>query len=125
MDRQSKSKPVSGVYLDLWCRAHDEGFVECRSPQEMAFSSGFTTSRGIHIWAERITILETLGFIRVKPGQFGPRSFILLLNPYRVILRLKAEGKVDDDLWSALVSLTSQIGANDLVEGPPTTPPPS
>src|SRR5688500_1999937 len=41
MDRMSKAKPVSHVYLDLWCRAFEENFVVLNKQQEMAVHSGY------------------------------------------------------------------------------------
>src|SRR5690242_19275159 len=45
MDSMSKGKPVSGVYLDLWCRAFDEYVIDLNRKGEMAFSAGFVGQR--------------------------------------------------------------------------------
>jgi hypothetical protein len=37
----TKGKPVSGMYLELRCRAFDEMIITLDEPQEIAFSSGF------------------------------------------------------------------------------------
>lgn len=115
LDQFSKGKPPSSVYLDLWCRMFDEGFVRLDRPHEMALSSGFLTPRGPYLWAERLDILDRLGFIRLAPGPQGSRSFALVLNPYRVLHRLFSEGKVQPRLFNALASQADLIGAEDLL----------
>jgi len=114
MDSLSVGRPVSTTFLDLWCRSYDEGFCRLDRPHEMAFAAGFITSRGPHIWAERLDILAKLGFIKLAPGAQGPRSFALIYNPYHVIKALKLEGKVSLALYNALFSAADAVGATDL-----------
>jgi hypothetical protein len=113
-DRCSKGKPVSSVLFDLWSRVYDEGFVRVDRPRDMAISSGFTTARGIHIWAERLQILERLAFIRIARGAGGSATFILIFNPYQVIKRLFNAGNVDSALFHELTAQAFAIGAEDL-----------
>lgn len=114
MDSLSVGKPISTTYLDLWCRAFDESFVRLDKPHEMAFASGFTTSRGPHVWAERLDILKKYGFIELAPGAQGSRGFALIYNPYLIIKRLKSEGLVNDGMYNALLSAANAVGATDL-----------
>lgn len=114
MDRLNVGKPVSSVYLDLFCRAYDEAFVRLDKAREMAFSSGFITARGHHTWAERLDQLQHDGFIEIAPGPFGPRSFALIYNPYLVIQDLHRKEKVDDALYNALAFQAESFGAKDL-----------
>lgn len=114
MDSLSVGKPISTTYLDLWCRAYDESFVRLDKPHEMAFAAGFTTTRGPHIWAERLDILQRIGFIRMAPGPQGPRSFALIFNPYKVIQFLQKAGKVGPPLYNGLLSAADAVGATDL-----------
>ncbi|MXE70797.1 hypothetical protein FQ026_23100, partial [Escherichia coli] len=39
--------PVSQTYLSLWCRVFDEGFVEIRDKDALAFESGFSGQRAV------------------------------------------------------------------------------
>jgi hypothetical protein len=117
MDSLSKGKPVSGVYLDLWCRTFDEGFVTLADKQQtMAFSSGFSGQRAQQTWKNRIEILNKQGFIRLASGPAGPFSHALILNPYHVVKKLRArvKGHVPEDLWNALLARASEIGADDI-----------
>jgi hypothetical protein len=118
MDSLTSGKPVSAVYLDLWCRAPDEAILSLEKAQEMAFSSGFTGERGVGTWSTRLDILASLGFIKLAEGQFGKRSYALLLNPHLVVQRLKK--KVSSGLYNALLSRANSIGATDLK--PPAKP---
>jgi len=124
MDSLSVGKPISTTYLDLWCRAFDESFVRLDKPHEMAFAAGFTTSRGPHIWAERLDILQRLGFIKLAPGAQGARSFALIFNPYVVLKTLKKTGKVSITAYNALLSAANAVGATDLDSIPTNKPAP-
>ena len=84
MDRLSKGKPVSAVYLEIWCRMFDESFINLK-PREMAFHAGFSGQRAEQTWSERMKILQKLGFIAIQPGPEGELSYAVVINPYRVI----------------------------------------
>ncbi len=120
MDLLSKGKPLSATYLDLWCRTFNDSFVIANKPREMAFASGFGGERAERTWMARIKLLESLGFIEVKPGPSGPISYILILNPYLVIKGLQGKGMVNPSSWHALAEKMIEIGATDLDE--PATP---
>jgi hypothetical protein len=114
MDRLHVGKPVSSVYLDLFCRAFDESFVRLDKAAQMAFSAGFVTARGHHTWAERLDLLKQDGFIDIAPGPFGPRSFALIFNPYFVVQDLHEKGSIDDAPYNALAFEAESFGAKDL-----------
>ncbi len=122
MDRLSKNKPVSAVYLELWCRMFDESIVNLK-PREMAFHAGFSGQRAEQTWSERMKILKTLGFIETQPGPEGELSYAVVLNPYRVIKKhfTKKTAGLDMAAYNALIQRASDIGANDL-NGPPSRP---
>jgi hypothetical protein len=102
----------SGVYWDIWCRAFDEGFIEVTDEQEFAYSSGYTGNRALRTWQEHIKALESLGFIRLAPKGNRQIGYVLLLNPYIVVKRLREEGKVPEQAWwNAFTARMSQIGA--------------
>lgn len=116
MDALSKGRPVSGAYLDLWCRSYDECFVVLNRPVEMAFSAGFSGQRAEQTWLSRIKILSDLGFVKVKSGPSGPMSYALIPNPYKIAKRLydaKTEG-FPEDIYNALLQRMTEIGAEDL-----------
>ncbi len=113
IDDLSKGGPAGSTYMELWCRTYDEMYVSLSKSKEIAFHSGFTGQRAERTWAEKIRKLDELGFISVKPGQSGPLSHALVLNPYMTIKRLydaKHTG-VTKDKYNALVERAIEIGA--------------
>jgi hypothetical protein len=114
MDLQTKGKPVSATYLDLWCRTFNDGFVIANKPREMAFFSGFAGERAERTWASRMRLLEQLTYIDIKPGPSGPISYVLILNPYLVVKRHHDNGLVNASSWNALVEKMIEIRATDL-----------
>jgi hypothetical protein len=119
MDALSKGRPVSGTYLELWCRSHDESLLTVAGKEhEYATASGFSGERAISTWQSRLDILARLGFIRLADGPRGSRSYLLLLNPYHVMKKHKS--KVEAFLWNSFAARTIEIRANDMDE--PSTP---
>src|SRR5438067_2990758 len=108
-DHLTSGTPVSSTYLELWSRVFDEGFVKLDKPDEMALAAGFKTQRRRHIWAQRLDLLQKLGFVSLAPGAQGDRSFALLFNPYAVIKKLRP--KIPKDLYNALVAQANAVGA--------------
>ena len=84
--------------------------------EEMAFASGFSGQRATQTWVKRIDILAEQGFIMLAEGPAGPRTYILILNPYAVIKRLKKDSSIDipNATYNALLQRTTEIGATDL-----------
>lgn len=116
MDNLSKGKPVSSTYLDLWCRTYDDSFVIANKHREMAFFSGFTGERAERTWASRMRILADLGFIDIAEGPNGPISYVLLFNPYKVVLKHYRDGSINAASFNALKQRMIEIGAQDLDE---------
>lgn len=58
-------------------------------------------------------MLRDLGFISVQPNGSRKYGYILLHHPHRVVLELKAQGKikVGDPWWGAFSKRSSEIGA--------------
>ena len=52
-----KGKPVSHVYLSLWCRVFDESLVVIQNEKDMAFEAGFTSQRAVTTWHSRMSDL--------------------------------------------------------------------
>ena len=116
MDNLSKGKPVSAVYLDLWCRTYDDSFVIANRSKEMVFFSGFNGERAERTWSSRIKILSDLGFIDIKDGPNGPISYVLIKNPFHTIVKLQREGRVSNQFFNGLKQRMIEIGARDLEE---------
>lgn len=118
MDSLSKGNPVSVIYFDLWCRAHDDCVVSLDKQKEMAFYCGFKGQRAIQTWSARIRTLHELGFINVKEGAHGPLSHAVILNPYKVVQKFSAKRKsfIDEAVLNELHVRAAAIGANDLSE---------
>jgi hypothetical protein len=122
MDDMAKGQPVSGTYLELWCRTFDECFVNLSKPREIAFHSGFSGQRAERTWRGRLTLLEELKFILLGEGPSGPASYALILNPYMVI-RWHHEHKspgLRSDKYNALMERAAEIGDESL--SPPFAP---
>jgi hypothetical protein len=115
MDTLTKGKPVSTTYLELWCRSHDEALLNVAGKEyEYATASGFSGERAVSTWHARLDALEKLGFIRMQAGPRGPRSYILLLNPYHVARKLKP--KIESFLWNTFAQRAIEIRAIDMEE---------
>jgi hypothetical protein len=124
MDDLAKGQPVSGTYLELWCRTFDENFATLSKPREIAFHSGFTGQRAERTWRGRLTILAELSFIMLSEGPSGPASYALILNPYKIIQqhhRQKTLG-LRVDKFNALMERAAEIGDESLSPAPHTRP---
>lgn len=124
MDDLSNGRPVSSIYLDLWTRAYDEGFVTLSKPREMAFHAGYSTQRAERTWKQKLEILADLGFIDLKSGPSGPASYALILNPYLVIKKHhdKKSPGLREDKFNALVARALEIGDRTFAPPAPSTP---
>ena len=59
-------------------------------------------------------LLKELGFIMTEEGRYGPISHVLILNPFRVVKRLHANGRVQKIRYHALLQRLDDVGATDL-----------
>nr|WP_245276251.1 hypothetical protein [Mesorhizobium sp. LNHC220B00] len=111
-----KGKPLSTVYLELWCRSNDDGFVTLSKQAETAYASGFCGERAVSTWKERVRRLEELDFLKTKPGVSGNLHYVQLWNPYRVVKHHRDQDTPGfrHDLYNALVERALDIGATDL-----------
>lgn len=115
-DLADKGKPISNLYLSLWCRAFDESMLEIRSMEQLAFESGFSGQRAVSTWKQRMKKLEQLKFISSKAGASGEYSFVLIYNPYRIIKEHQAAGRIQEGKFNALYARAQEVGASDLIE---------
>ena len=114
LDSVCKGKPLSRVYLELWCRLHDEGFVTVKDERQFAFACGFAGERGNQTLADRLARLERHGFIKTAEGEYGRRTHIVVLDPYKAIAALVNQKgvSVPKRLVNALASRKSEIKAD-------------
>ncbi len=112
-DLADKGKPVSNVYLSLWCRAFDESMLEVRSMEQLAFESGFSGQRAVSTWKQRMRKLEELRFISSKAGASGEFNFVLIYNPHKIIGDLQ-EASIQEGKLTALYARALEVGASDL-----------
>jgi len=110
-----KGKPVSRVYLSLWCRVFDESLVVIQNEKDMAFEAGFTGQRTVTTWHSRMRSLVGMGFIEAKHGPLGKYNYVLIFNPYLVIKKLNKAKKISEELYIALFARAQEVGANDLL----------
>lgn len=112
----SQKCPTSTVYFDLWCRCFDDFFLTITNSREHAFFSGFSGQRAILTWEKRMHLLSELRFIDIKPGPNGDISYVIIWNPYLIIKEhwQKKTLGMRDDLYNALRSRITDIGAVDL-----------
>lgn len=111
-----KGKPVALTYLSLWCRVFDESMINIQNERELAYESGFTGQRAVTTWHGRMKILKSLEFIDIKSGAAGNYQYVLILNPYLVINKLRKKKKISDPYFFPLFSRAQDIGADDELE---------
>lgn len=100
------------VYLELWSRSFDEGFISIKDPAEHAYASGYTSSRAERTWRDQINKLAEWGFIKVNESGNKSIAHVLLINPYKVVRGLKQANRVPIEWWSAFATECSRIGAD-------------
>jgi hypothetical protein len=99
------SKKLSGnldpgkVYLELWARHIDNGVIELTSEAEHAYAAGYSGTRAVRTWRERMKILEKNGFIKIQSIGNQLYKYVLLIHPTIAIQRLRTRGKVPDEWW--------------------------
>jgi hypothetical protein len=109
-----KSVPAGKSYLVLWCRVFDEALVKIESEATLAMEAGYVGERNISTWREHLRVLKELGFIDYAAGPAGPSQYVLLLNPYHAVKKLKAKGWIQELTYTALFQRAGEIGAKDL-----------
>jgi hypothetical protein len=118
IDDLTKGKPASAAYFELWCRAYDEMYVSLGAAAMLARHSGYSGQRAVRMWSERIELLATLGFIRLRDGSSGKLSHAVIINPHVVIKKLyeaKTPGLLKEK-YDALVERAKETGSVDFDE---------
>ncbi|WP_312596409.1 hypothetical protein [Brevundimonas sp.] len=88
MDELSKGKPLGATYFALWCSTWDNAFVRLGRATDLPYASGFTGARGVRIWQERMKLLESYGFVELRPSGEHKLGLAFLPNPNLVLLNL-------------------------------------
>ncbi len=103
--------------MSFWCKDWGQGIISIQDEQECAFAAGYSGTRAVRTWKERMFKLVELGFILAR--QEGNREYgqVLLLNPITVCAKLNGEGKVADEWWTSFVRRAGEIKA--MIPRPP------
>ena len=112
-------RDVSRVYLELMARHMDGGVVEVGNEADHAYAAGYTGSRAIRTWTERMRILERLGFIKSRHIGNQRYKLVLLVDPLVAVANLRKQGSVSLD-WMEVYLLrimeTKEADAHRLEE---------
>lgn len=101
----------SKAYIELWCRAFDEGFVTINNEADSAYAAGYDSSRAERTWSAHMWQLEKLGFIKIKKLGNREIAYVLLINPLQVCSDLHNNNRVPAEWWIAFLARASEIGA--------------
>lgn len=95
---RGKESPAT-TYLELLSHHYGGGLIELRSESEHAHAAGFTGTRAVRSWKERITALEKIGLIKTQGLGAQKLKYVLLMHPVNVVQTLRSAGEVDDGWW--------------------------
>lgn len=84
-----REKPAR-VYSGLWSYDFGDGFIELPDLARFAVEVGYMSRRAERTVAERLQILEDLGFLRSKPLASRKFGYLLLLDPHRVVAPMRS-----------------------------------
>lgn len=91
----------SSVYLELLARHIDGGIIEMADQEQHAYAAGFTGSRAVRSWQERMKILEKAGFIKTKVVGNKTYGIVLLVHPTIAVQNLRDQEIMDEAWWNA------------------------
>jgi hypothetical protein len=94
-------RDISRVYLELLSRHFDGGVIEMGNEADHAFAAGYTGSRAVRTWHERVQLLQELGFIKSKHVGNQRYKLVFLVDPLVAITRLREAGRAPDSWWEA------------------------
>lgn len=113
IDSLTKNASAGNTYFCLWCRSFDEPVIEIANASDLAAESGFSGERAVYTWRQRMKTLKEKGFIDCRPGSHD-YQFVLLLNPHKVIKKIKDE--IPESLYNQLYNRALDVGAKDMTE---------
>ncbi|MEE6076769.1 hypothetical protein [Avibacterium paragallinarum] len=109
LDKLSNGKPLSSTYLSLWFRSNDDAFVHIKDEKMLAIESGFDSERATSTWKQRMKLLKELGFIEVKAGDKSDYQYVIIKEPYSVVLELG--DKIQEKYRMTLLERMKEVGA--------------
>jgi hypothetical protein len=109
--KEGKAMPAGKTYLVLWLHVFGEAIVRIDSEEDAAFEAGYGGERNVSTFRTHMKMLKELGFIDFREGPKGPMQYVLMLNPYKVMKKLQADGLVPLKQFVALLERASVIGS--------------
>jgi len=94
-------RDIARVYLELLSRHFDGGVIEMGNEADHAYAAGYTGSRAVRTWHERMLLLQELGFIKSKHVGNQRYKLVFVADPLVAIAKLREAGKVPDSWWEA------------------------
>lgn len=108
---KAKGNPAR-VYLDLWTRVFEAGYVRIVDESDCAYTAGYDGERGLRTWREHMKYLKAQGFIKVAESGNKPFAYVLMIDPYLVVARKLAAGQLKDKAWiNSFVQRIGEVGA--------------
>ena len=92
-------RDVARVYLELLSRHFDGGVIEMGNEADHAYAAGYTGSRAIRTWHERMLLLQELGFIKAKHVGNQRYKLVFVVDPLVAVTRLRDAGRVPESWW--------------------------
>ncbi|SRR6266446_563183 len=92
---------ISRVYLELLSRHMDGGVIEIGNEADHSYAAGYTGTRAVRTWHERMKLLEELGFIQSKRVANQHYKLVLVVDPLHAVTELRKQGRVPDSWWEA------------------------
>lgn len=120
--KYGKAIPAGKTYFALWLHHYGEGLVRIASEAQIAYEAGYGGQRNVSTFRQHMQVLKEIGFIDFRKGVKGPMHYVLLLNPYNVMKRLRdqkddtGEKLVSDEQYAALVERVNDIGSRSELE---------
>ena len=95
----SGNQNPSSVYLELLSRHIDSGVIKMTHEEDHAYAAGYWGPRGQRSWRERMSILESRGFIKSKPLGNRKYGYVLIVHPVAAVERLRQQEKLPPRWW--------------------------
>jgi hypothetical protein len=92
-------RDVARVYLELLARHMDGGVIEIGNEADHAYAAGYTGTRAIRTWNERMQLLEKLGFIKTRKVGNQRYKLVLLADPLVAVANLYKQKRVPEPWW--------------------------
>jgi hypothetical protein len=106
-----KAGDCGPVYVELLARGRGQGIVELGNEGEHAYLAGYSGTRAVRSWRERVAGLEKAGFIEVQARPNQRVGVVLLVHPHLVAQRLHRLGLVGGEWWATYQRLLREHGA--------------